>query len=396
MKANTCDNSVNAKGRSVHLIESISTTSGGLYYSVSGLVRALIEAGVQASVMTLDGQSETSKEPWQSCNVTVYPSVSMGVLRISVPLTTALTSTDRNVVHVHHIWRYISCAARWAAKRKDCVVVVSARGMLAPQALRINAWRKQIASCVFERWNLESAHCLHALTETEADDFRAYGLRNPIAVIPNGVTIPPVLAEHHEADREPKTLLYMGRLHPIKGLEELFRGWQLKEAYMRAAGWRLKVVGWGDGDYVTELQTMIKRLGIAASVDLEGPRYGEAKEQELRRASAFVLPSRSEAMSMALLEAWSYGLPVLMTRTCNLIDGARHAAAILMDCDAASIEQALLRLADTDSQTRRTMGVAGRQFVSTRYAWPVVAQSMAQVYQWLRVGGVTPPSVRMH
>jgi poly(glycerol-phosphate) alpha-glucosyltransferase len=95
----------------------------------------------------------------------------------------------RWIIHSHGLWMYPGVAARKLAKASGFPWVVSPHGMLEPWALENSRWKKRLAALIFENRNLRSADCLHALCEAEARNMRHYGLRNPIAVIPNGVDL---------------------------------------------------------------------------------------------------------------------------------------------------------------------------------------------------------------
>jgi poly(glycerol-phosphate) alpha-glucosyltransferase len=85
--------------------------------------------------------------------------------------------------------------------------------MLDPWALRNSRWKKRAVAAIYEDRYLRGARCLHALNHAEAEAIRAYGLVNPICVIPNGVALPE--PPNKGAERENRTLLYLGRLHLI-------------------------------------------------------------------------------------------------------------------------------------------------------------------------------------
>ena len=99
--------------------------------------------------------------------------------------------------------------------------------MLNPTALQVSSFRKRVFGMLFENRFAQNAGCIHALTNAEAKACRNYGLRNPIAIVPLGIDIPERAAKSVECpwpDDKRKTLLYLGRLHPIKGLPNLIEG----------------------------------------------------------------------------------------------------------------------------------------------------------------------------
>jgi glycosyltransferase involved in cell wall biosynthesis len=241
--------------------------------------------------------------------------------------------------------------------------VVSPHGMLHPWALRVSRWKKHLASRLYENNHLQRATCLHALNDTEAEAIRAYGLRKPICIVPSGVEIPTcpprVKAPWFEIlPPDARVLLYLGRLHPIKGLPALLRGWSHVRGMAKDANWHLAIAGWGQGGHETELLKLSTTLGLGKTVHFLGPQFGEAKGSCFHAASAFVLPSLSEALPMTVLEAWAYGMPVLMTRQCNLPSGFEVGAALRIEPDAESIAVELRVLFQMSDVDRRAIGSA--------------------------------------
>ena len=115
----------------------------------------------------------------------------------------------------------------------------------------------------------------------------------------------------------------------------------------------------------------------------------------LRHASGFILPSLSEGLPIAILEAWSYGLPVLMTRDCNLPEGFIAGAAMEIATNADRMAEALAVFLDLPEDERLAIGDHGRRLVEAHFVWDDVARRMAEVYRWLIDGGERPASVHI-
>ena len=269
--------------------------------------------------------------------------------------------------------------------------VITPRGMLDPWALGRAAWKKRLVGLWFERAHLRGAACLRAISLSEAKAMRAFGLTNPIAVVPNGVTLP--TEEPADADRaEPQTLLFLGRLDPKKGVVELLRAWREVEREARDRGWRLQVSGWGEPAYVARVEDHARTLELdPTTFSLTGPLYGADKARAFATASAFVLPSFSEGLPMAVLEAWSYRLPSVLSDHCNLPEGFAAGAALRTETAPSAIAASLRELFALDPQQRHAMGLAGRRLVENDFTWDAVAGQMTEVYRWV-VGGGTPPA----
>jgi len=271
--------------------------------------------------------------------------------------------------------------------------------MLDPWALGNSAWKKRLAGLLYENAHLRRAACLHALSQAEVRAIRVYGLRNPVCLIPNGVDPPPSLEapappwQDKELEDRP-VLFYLGRLHPKKNLLNLLRGWALAQrAVPGASPWRLVICGWDQAGSEAKLRRAVVELGIAGSVYLPGPMFGAAKHASFCRANAFVLPSVSEGLPVAALEAFSYGLPVLMTDHCNIPEGFATGAALRIGTEPASIAQGLRELFTLDNAELAAMGQRGRRLVEGKFAWPVIARQMQVVYEWMLGGGPPPECV---
>jgi poly(glycerol-phosphate) alpha-glucosyltransferase len=314
------------------------------------------------------------------------------------------------VLHVHGLWMYPGVVARSLSERAGAVRVVSPHGMLQPWALQNSRWKKRLAGWVFENRNLRTADCLHALCQSEADNLRHYGLRNPIAVIPNGVDTsafqaPPergVLEVRFPALRNRRWVLFLSRIHPKKGLPHLLRAWasvqhsQLSTLNSQHGDWLLVIAGPDELGHEAEMKRLANELGLESSVLFTGPLHGADKLAALGRAGLLVLPSFSEGFSMAVLEGAASGLPVLLTPPCNFPELVRAGGAVEISPDTAGCVAGLRQLLGLADAERRAMGQRGKELVAASYTWPRLAQQMLSVYDWLLAGGTPPACVRMN
>jgi poly(glycerol-phosphate) alpha-glucosyltransferase len=267
--------------------------------------------------------------------------------------------------------------------------VVTINGMLDDWALNNARWKKRVAGWLYENANLRAAACLHVNTDAEREAVRRYGLEGPCCVIPNGVTLPdgpsstaPPWAGTIPSDA--KVLLFLGRIHPKKGLRELIDGWASWRANAGdKASWHLAVIGWDDGGHEDALRQRVRENALGDAVHFLGPQFGADKAAAFSHADAFVLPSHSEGFPMAVLEAWSYALPVLKTPACNIPEGFDADAAVRIAPEPGAIADGLDRLLGASERARTAMGRRGRTLVENRFTWPRVAEQMHRVYRWI-------------
>jgi len=367
----------------------LSRAAGGLAHSVPGLARALADHGVRANILGVrDPLAPEEAASWGS-GVHACSSRGPRLMGWSPELARTLARLDPDVADTQHLWMFPSLAVvRWSKQHRKPYIVTQ-RGMLDPRAVRRSAWKKRIVRLWLEDAHLKSAACLRALNEAEARAIRAFGLSNPIAVVPYGVDLPPL--DPDRAVGDPPTLLFLGRIDTKKGVHELVRGWA--RLGLARGEWRLRLVGWGPSAYVEATRRLIDELGLGGSVELPGPLFGTEKDEAFRAADAFILPSYSEGLPVVVLEAWSYALPVLMTPACNVPEGFAAGAALEIDTEPESIAEGVRALVEMSEAERRAMGARGHCLVEERFTWPGVAAAMAEVYRWVAGGGPRPDCV---
>ena len=383
------------------VIASMSRCAAGVAASVQGLCRRLGPHCSVSVVSVKDEFSDADRQTWRPMEPQVLAACGPRWFGYSPDLRRHIEQTDAAVIHSHGIWMYPDLAVRRAAVRSGVPWLVSPHGMLDPWALRNSAWKKKLAGRLFTNETLRRATCLHALCESEYRSIRAYGLDNPVCIIPNGVDLPD---RARQADSLPqvdrgdarKTLLFMGRIHAKKGLENLIRAWAaLKQEQRSIDEWRLVIAGQDSDGYETAMRRLTHELSLEESISFIGPVYGDDKRNILLQADAFVLPSSSEGLPMAVLEAWSYGLPTVMTRQCNLPEGFEAGAAIEIGPEAHSIAKGLAALFSLSESDRARLGENGRRLVESKFSGSKTAGEMMSVYDWIRGAGERPPCVRV-
>ena len=390
--------------RTAALVGSVSRRAGGLFDSVRRLCQELqTTAGIGVEILSpRDRFTDGDLPTWEPLGVETFEPLGPRAFGYAPGLWQSLLAVDPELVHLHGLWMYPSLAClRW--RRRTCrPVVISAHGMLDPWAMRHSRWKKRFAWALFEGSNLGGASCLRALNPQEAAAIRLLGLRNPICVVPNGVDIPeltpatvPPWAGRIEQGR--RVIAYLGRLHPKKNLLALVSAWaQLRRgAPDLARSWALAIVGWDQGGYAERIKDLAREESLQSDVVVLGSLYGEEKAAFFRNAAALVLPSLSEGLPVTVLEAWSYGLPVIMTAACNLPVGFEAGAALEAGSEPGSIAEGLRHLLAMSDQERAAMGTRGRTLVETRFAWPAIAVQMSEVYTWLLGGGPVPACVEV-
>jgi len=416
----------------LHAVPSLDPRHGGPSRTVVALTEALAgRAGVRVGLLSQGREGEVTLAP-AAAGVArrLVVGRSRLALALGLPLRGALgrfTAAERpDLVHSHGVWHPVNHWTTVAARRWGVPLVIQPRGMLEPWALGRKAGKKRLALALFQGADLAAATALVATADMEYDNLRRLGLRQPVAVIPNGVAWPaaltaesagparppgPGLAPDRAFDQEPngasrpfptppgqardgppreRLALFLSRVHPKKGLRELVRAW----AQVAPAGWRLRIAGPDEGGHWAEVARLVDALGLAAAVDYDGPVEGEAKTALYRAADLFVLPTFSENFGLVVAEALSYGVPVITTRGAPWADLETFGCGWWIDTGVEPLARALRAAMALGDAERRAMGERGRVYVR-RYDWDAIAAETLALYRWLLGQGERPGSVQV-
>jgi len=365
---------------------------GGAAKAATDLAKALACRGLDISVFTV-GAACKKGYVFQDCRLRVqsFPE-GLGMIGRWWPsyapaLAEALSAQtpSHDLVHIHEIWHYPSYAAYRAAKRAKKPYVITIHGQLAPWALRHKGMKKKIYANLIQKRILNNAAMLHAVTEKEAEQIRALGVSSSVTVVPNGVDqaefekLPPrAEMERLYPELEGKRIvLFLGRIHPVKGLDILGRGFG--QIAKDREDVRLVIAGPDNEGYRYDVERLFRKLDVFEKTIFTGMLSREETLVALSRADIVVVPSYSEVRSIVALEAMICGLPLVITSQCQFPEAAEVNAGIVIEPDPNQLAEALAMLLD-DAQLRQEMGANGRRLVMERYTWDKIADQMLRLY----------------
>lgn len=384
----------------LHAIADLQPRSGGTSRVVIDVTDALAQQ--KNLTVALLAQSRPSEDSLPSASMAVKRFVAESrsslALALGVPFRHALQRIIKTVppalLHSHGLWLPLNHWASSLGRQNGIPVILQPHGMLEPWALNHNAWKKKLAMALFQRRDLESASAFVATAAMEYESIRALGLRQPVAVIPNGV----LCGASCEADAEADTLragdagrvaLFLSRVHPKKGILNLLRAW----AAVAPQGWRLKIAGPDEGGHLAEVMALARELGIEQVVEYLGSVAGKVKAQTYLEADLFVLPTFSENFGVVVAEALAHGLPVITTRGAPWADLETYDCGWWVDIGVDPLVHALREAMALSVEERRAMGARGREYVR-RFDWDGIAQQTIGVYRWVLGQGPQPDCVR--
>lgn len=295
-----------------------------------------------------------------------------------------------SVIDVQGLWTYPSLANLRHHRRHGTPYVVTPRGMLDPWARARSWWKKRLVRLWFEDAHLAGAACLRATAEMEAEHFRSFGLRNPIAIVPNGVEIP-AEGQGNRTCGGRRRALFLSRIHPKKGLPYLLKAWRDIEA--RAPDWDLVIAGPDEVNHTAEMKALAHTLGLSR-VTWHPPVHGEEKSDLYRSADLFVLPTHAENFGLVVAEALAHGVPVVTTRNAPWAGLQDHRCGWWIDLDDRALYAALAEATALPCPGLREMGDRGRAWMTRDYGWDGIAEKMLSVYECVSRGEAPPTSLR--
>ncbi len=411
----------------LHVIPSVSPALGGPTQVVLNLVKALRECGVDAEIVTTNDDGPdlldvplNQRVVYQQVPITFLPRVSPRLKEyiFSAELTRWLWQHSReyDILDNHYLFSYASSCAGAIAKWQGVPYTVRTMGQLAPWALAQSRLKKQIYSSVIERRNLNSAAAIHCTSTGEAEDVRKFGIQTPTFTLPLGVEPPKYLPDAKQKLRavygiapETPIVLFLSRLHYKKRPDLLLRAAlcslsklrQRRSAYAygveprtsrtrslsqlatQGQDFHLILAGSGEASYLTELKNLASSLGLSAQTSFAGFVTGQDKQLLLQGADIFVLPSFSENFGVAVAEAMSHGLPVIVTPDVQIApEIAAASAGLVVPGEVEAFADAITTLL-TSPHLRHQLGENGKRLGYRRYSWNAIASKLLLAYSAL-------------
>ena len=374
----------------LHTISGLNISSGGPTSCTYNLIKGLRDEGIEADILTLMPRDDSDKIIADDSFIKALPNDARTPLVYSSNFRRYLSShIGYDLYHANGLWTCPTHFTAEIAKKQNKPCVIAPHGMLYPQALQVSAWKKKIVSTVFQRKDLETASCLQATCMAELEHIRAFGLNNPVAVIPNGLVIDDSL-EIRKTSNSVRRFAFVGRLNRIKNVDLLLSA--RSKLGDKTRNCELLIIGDGDTAYKKELEEFatanklnnVRFLGFIMGKDL----------QKLVHSIDFqILPSKSENFGMVVPEALIQGVPVIASKGTPWSDLATFDCGWWVDNDIDTLISTLLIAINLSEQDRLGMGERGRTLVLRHYSIKSVSLRMKQLYEWLVYKNIKPEYV---
>jgi glycosyltransferase involved in cell wall biosynthesis len=390
------------------LVATTSAVYGGPSYSARRLWQSAMNSGVNITVHSTDTFHVPERledfAAWQPLKCHTWPTAGIKQLGYSSRMSDGVIDSLRqgsSIISQHGLWLHHGRIARNIGRRLKVPVIIHPYGMLEDWALRRSSWKKRIVGRLWEYENLREAACLRVTAQDELQSVRRFGLKNPVALISEGIDADDyaLLPDKQEArirlsllDKE-RVLLFLSRVHPKKGLMNLLKVWRRLGAARK--GWLLAIAGPDEGGHTSELMRAARELELEDSTRFLGPLFGQGKLDAFAAADLFVLPSYSENFGIVVAEALAARLPVVTTNGTPWQGLKEHGCGWWTHLTEHALEDALREAMALSGLELRKMGERGREWVRRDFDWNNIAAQMIEVCKWCLGGGAPPVCVHL-
>ena len=369
-------------------------SKGGVARAASLLARGQARIGADVSVFASSADVAGDLETCEGVNqggVSVHSFPIRRGSRMSFSWAFLQACKERmrefDIVHIHGIWSFAGTWAAFMARRAKVPYVVSPQGMLNDWAMRFRAYKKIPYWYAVERRTIRRAAWIHFATEEERRQAQAWVAGKRSKVIPIGLDLQEFAVlpsrgefrDHRRIRGSAHLLAFLGRIHPIKGLDVLLPA--LVQVKAQVPGIILAIAGPDEDGHGRRLQRLAQNLGVDGRVRWLGAIEEQAKPGFLVDADLLVLPSFSENFGLAAVEAMAVGCPVIVGRGVNIASEVEvYGAGWVVSTEAETLASAIVE-ALRNPEARQAAGKAGQRLVADRYDGEAVAREMLKAYE---------------
>lgn len=371
---------------------------GGPIESVHKMNKSLVKNGAEITVYTtnVDGKDVLSVPFNREIDVdgvkVFYFPISFRPWKYSFALHRALAKNVKNfdLIHITSVFLSASILGAYYAKKFKKPYIISPRGNFMQEPLKFNSFKKRIYINLIEKRNLAGAAAIHFTVEKEKNDYLKFGLPlKKYVIIPNGIDFGDDTGagfinnfrEKFKISKDKKIILFMGRLHKIKGLDTLIPAFA--EVVKKEPKAILVIAGSDEGNYKKEIELEIRnqKLEINNNVVFAGMLVGNDKKMAYKEAEIFVLPSYSESFGMVVVEAMTSGLPVVITAGVGISkEVEKNSAGLVVEKDINQVSEAILKILNNPDLAKK-IGENGRKLAESEFSGEKVAEKFIEEYK---------------
>ena len=281
-----------------------------------------------------------------------------------------------DVLHIHGLWlKMYHRAARWAIENR-IPIVWSTHGMTAPWSMHHKWWKKMPAWWLYQKNDLKKAVAIHCTTEQEVEWNKALGFNNCF-IAPLGTWLPSSIPAHNSN----YTLLFVGRIHPVKGLVNLIKAWKILCSTRVNITWKLRIVGPDQVGHQSVLEALVRELGLGDSVEFPGPKFDKELSAEYDNCDCLILPSFTENFGATIVDAMAHAKPCIASTFTPWHVLVEKKCGWWVSNEPEKLARGVVEMINCGDKKRQEMGRNGLRLVKEKYTWDAVADTMIAKYK---------------
>lgn len=297
---------------------------------------------------------------------------------------------DVDLIHLHMLWDYPVYALYRYARKTKIKYVITLHGTLS-ELWRWSSLHKRVYRYLVADKIINNADAVHCLTKKEKMTLRSIGFNSRIKVIPNAYYGVKIREDDLVRDNlkyisnellGKKYILFLGRLWSEKGLDILPDAWE-RVVKKNKGGYLLVIAGPDYKGYEVHLRQKIAMLGITDSVLILGEVRDVKKQVLINNAEYFVLPSKSEGLSMSIIEAAGAGIPAIYSKECNMPELAQVGGGWEVKRDIDELSDHMCMAIDLNENERVKMSKKASSYIRSNFSSYVVGLKLIEMYEEL-------------
>ena len=301
-----------------------------------------------------------------------------------------LKTIQPDIVHINCCWMPLCALTQKWSQQQGYKVILTPHGMLEPWILKRHYWtRKLPALWLYQKSTVKKADFIHATAESEKNNLLRLGYNDNITVIPNGIEIYNISIKSDW--KKTKTILYLSRIHPKKGIELLIDA--VATIHDILADYKIILAGEGEMKYINTLKNRIHNQKLSHIFSFPGGVYGKQKWDLLQHTDLFILPTYSENFGIVVAEALACGTPVITSKGTPWQELETHRCGWWINNDVNTIAETLKEAIALPEEEYKQMGIRGRELIKNNYSIEIVAEKMKQLYDRILGKGEKPEFV---
>ncbi len=376
----------------LHVVEDFSSSNTGITAVVCQQTAWQVQCYEWVGIFAT-GASDIEAPPGVKCffdESFVFPRSWRKTHGLEDRLTKLVCDNGVQVVHIHGLWRAATLVAQKVCVQQGINTVLTVHGQLEPWALYqqgvFKKWKKIMYWHLVAKPVLKYASVLQAITISEQRSLRKILPAIADVLLPNAINLDEIPTEQslHGQEGEARVIVFLGRLHPVKGIDILIRAFSHIAV---SSDWRLIIAGPEEiPAYASKLKQMVRDPSVASQIEFIGPVYDAVKWQLLASAWVVAVPSHSEVVGVVNLEAASVNTPSITTVQTGLLDW-QDGGGLLVEPREYDLRQALLQAMSWSVDERLERGRQSKRLVENCYSLQAVKKKWKQLYNSLEQVG---------